>query len=94
MDAMGTCNFVRYSVRNDMSPLLNLIKALYGVTITPEEFDDFVKDTLRREHKFNSDAGVTAADHRFTESFYTTAQADTGEKMDFTDEEVAEAMNW
>ncbi|BHH85299.1 aldehyde ferredoxin oxidoreductase C-terminal domain-containing protein [Desulforhopalus sp. 52FAK] len=94
MDAMGTCNFVRYSVRNDMSPLLDLIKALYGVDISPEEFDDFVKDTLRREHKFNSDAGVTAADHRFTETFYTTEQTDTGEKMDITDEEVAEAMNW
>jgi len=94
MDAMGTCNFVRYSVRNDMSPLLDLIKALYGVTITAEEFDDFVKDTLRREHQFNSDAGITAADHRFTETFYSTSQADTGEKMDITDEEVKEAMNW
>lgn len=94
MDAMGTCNFVRYSVRNDMSPLLNLIKALYGVDISAEEFDDFVKDTLRREHQFNTDAGITAADHRFTETFYAIAQADTGEKMDITDEEVAEAMNW
>ena len=60
MDAMGTCNFVRYSVRNDMTPLLNLMKALYGVDISAEEFDDFVKDTLRREHQFNTDAGVTA----------------------------------
>jgi aldehyde:ferredoxin oxidoreductase len=94
MDAMGTCNFVRYSVRNDMSPLLNLIKALYGVDISAEEFDDFVKDTLRREHQFNTDAGITAADHRFTETFYAIAQADTGEKMDINDEEVAEAMNW
>jgi aldehyde:ferredoxin oxidoreductase len=94
MDAMGTCNFVRYSVRNDMSPLLNLIKARYGVDISAEEFDDFVKDTLRREHKFNTDAGVTAADHRFTETFYTSAQTDTGEKIDFNDEEVAEAMKW
>jgi aldehyde:ferredoxin oxidoreductase len=94
MDAMGTCSFVRYSVRNDMAPLLDLIRALYGVTITAEEFDDFVKDTLRREHQFNTDAGITAADHRFTETFYTSKQADTGEKMDFADEEVQEAMNW
>ncbi len=94
MDAMGTCNFVRYSVRNDMSPLLKLITSLYGVEITSEEFDEFVKDTLRREHQFNRDAGITAADHRFTETFYNVAQADTQEKMDITDEEVKEAMNW
>ena len=94
MDAMGTCNFVRYSVRNDMSPLLNLIKAYYDVEISAVEFDDFVKDTLRREHKFNSDAGITAADHRFSETFYSTVQKDTQEKMDITDAEVAEAMRW
>ncbi|SHO51655.1 aldehyde ferredoxin oxidoreductase C-terminal domain-containing protein [Desulfopila aestuarii] len=94
MDAMGTCNFVRYSVRNDMSPLLNLIKAYYDVEISSTEFDDFVKDTLRREHQFNTDAGITAADHRLSETFYSTPQKDTLEKMDITDEEVAEAMRW
>ncbi len=94
MDAMGMCNFVRYSVRNDMTPLLDLIKARYDVVITDEEFDDFVKETLRIEHKFNSDAGITLADHRFAESFYTVAQPETGEKIDFTDEEVAAAMTW
>lgn len=94
MDAMGTCNFVRYSVRDDMSPLLILLKARYGVDISPEKFDEYVKDTLRREHKFNSDAGLTTADHRFTDSFYNVAQTDTKEKIDITDEEVVEAMQW
>lgn len=94
MDAMGTCNFVRYSVRNDMSPLLDLMKALYGVEITDTEFDDFVIDTLRREHQFNRDAGITPADHRFSETFYNVAQVDTQEKIDITDEEVLEAMTW
>lgn len=94
MDAIGTCNFVRYSVRDDMSPLLNLLKAYYDVEISPTEFDDCVKGTLRREHQFNCDAGITSAEHRFTESFYSTPQKDTGEKMDITDEEVAEAMRW
>ncbi|MGL1931905.1 MAG: aldehyde ferredoxin oxidoreductase [Desulfotalea sp.] len=94
MDAMGTCNFMRYSVRNDMSPLLDLIKARYDVVITTDEFDDFVKSTLRREHQFNTDAGITIADHRFSETFYETAQPETGEKIDITDEECAEAMKW
>ncbi|MFT5701924.1 MAG: aldehyde:ferredoxin oxidoreductase [Desulforhopalus sp.] len=94
MDAMGLCNFVRYSVRNDMTSLLDLIKARYDVVINPDEFDEFVKDTLRREHKFNTDAGITAQDYRFTESFYEEAQLDTGEKMDITDEESAEARVW
>lgn len=94
MDAMGTCNFVRYSVRDDMMPLLRLIEALYGVTITATEFDDFVIGTLRMEHQFNRDAGITPAAHRFSETFYTIAQEDTQEKMDITDEEVLEAMEW
>lgn len=94
MDAMGLCNFVRYSVRNDMTPLLDLIKSRFDVEITATEFDEFVKDTLRREHQFNSDAGITLKDHRFTDSFYEEAQLDTGEKMDVTDEETAEAMVW
>lgn len=94
MDAMGMCNFVRYSVRDDMSPLLDLIKARYDVVISETEFDDFVKDTLRREHQFNSDAGITALDYRFTETFYDEAQSDTGEKIDITDQETAEARLW
>jgi aldehyde:ferredoxin oxidoreductase len=94
MDAMGMCNFVRYSVRNDMSPLLDLIKAHYGVEITTVEFDDFVKETLKIEHQFNSDAGITANEHRFTETFYEEKQPETGETMDITDEEVAQARQW
>jgi aldehyde:ferredoxin oxidoreductase len=94
MDAMGMCNFVRYAVRHDMSPLLNLIKACYDVDITAEEFDDFVKETLRIEHRFNTDAGITARDYRFAETFYDEAQPETGEKIDITDEETAEARQW
>ncbi len=94
MDAMGMCNFVRYSVRNDMTPLLDLIKAHYNVEISDVEFDDFVKETLRLEHKFNADAGISMAEHRFPETFYEVAQTDTGEKIDITDEETAEAMAW
>lgn len=94
MDAMGMCNFVRYSVRNDMSPLLDLIKARYDVTISATEFDDFVKQTLRLEHQFNTDAGITALDYRFAETFYDEAQPETGEKMDITDEETAQARQW
>lgn len=94
MDAMGMCNFVRYSVRNDMTPLLDLIKILYNVDISDVEFDDIVKETLRLEHQFNQDAGITAIDHRFPETFYEEAQPETGEKMDITDEEVAEARRW
>ncbi|SDP58686.1 aldehyde ferredoxin oxidoreductase C-terminal domain-containing protein [Desulforhopalus singaporensis] len=94
MDAMGVCNFVRYSVRNDMSPLLDLIKARYDVEISTVEFDDFVKDTLRREHKFNGEAGITANEHRFAETFYEITQPETGEVIDITDEECAQARTW
>lgn len=94
MDAMGMCNFVRYSVRNDMSPLLDLIRYLYEVEMNGEEFDDIVKETLRIEHQFNRDAGITAQDHRFAETFYEVAQPETGERIDITDEEVAEARRW
>lgn len=94
MDAMGMCNFVRYSVRDDMGPLLDLIQARYGVSIGEEEFDEIVKETLRLEHRFNSDAGIPLQAHRFSESFYDEIQPETGEKVDITDEETAEAMRW
>jgi len=94
MDAMGMCNFVRYSVRDDMTPLLDLIKARYDVEISATEFDGFVKETLRIEHQFNLDAGITAQDYRFTETFYEDAQPETGEKIDITDEESAQARQW
>ncbi len=94
MDAMGMCNFVRYSVRNDMGPLLDLIQARYGVSIGAKEFDDIVKETLRLEHQFNSDAGIPPQAHRFAETFYEEAQPETGEKIDITDEETAEARQW
>ncbi len=94
MDAMGMCNFVRYSVRNDMTPLLDLIRALYNVEISADEFDDFVKETLRIEHQFNTDAGITAQDYRFTETFYEEVQPEAGETMDITDEESALARQW
>lgn len=94
MDAMGMCNFVRYSVRDDMTPLLDLIKARFDVVIEADEFDTIVKETLRLEHQFNSDAGITAADYRFSETFYEEAQPETGEKIDITDQESAEARAW
>jgi len=94
MDAMGMCNFVRYSVRDDMTPLLDLIKARYDVIISGKEFDDFVKETLRLEHQFNIDAGISAQDYRFSETFYEEAQPETGEKIDISDQETAEARNW
>ncbi len=94
MDAMGMCNFVRYSVRHDMTPLLELIKAKFGVEVTAEEFDNMVKKTLRIEHQFNRDAGITLQDHRFADSFYQVAQPETGEKIDITDEETEQAMQW
>ncbi len=94
MDAMGMCNFVRYSVQNDMTPLLELIKARYDVTISDIEFDEVVKETLRIEHQFNADAGITAEDHRFSETFYEVAQPETGEVMDITDDESAQARQW
>ncbi len=94
MDAMGTCNFVRYSVRNDMTPLLDLIESHYGIKIDSDEFDDIVKETLRLEHKFNGDAGITGRDHRFADTFYEEAQVETGEVMDITDEEAAQARQW
>jgi aldehyde:ferredoxin oxidoreductase len=94
MDAMGMCNFVRYSVQNDMQPLLDLIRFRYGVEISEEEFDNLVKETLRIEHQFNTDAGITAMNYRFCESFYEEAQPETGEKIDITDEESAQARKW
>lgn len=94
MDAMGLCNFVRYAVRDDMGPLLDLIKAMYDVEISSAEFDDFVKETLRIEHQFNNDAGISAQDYRFPETFYEEVQPETGEKIDITDEESAQARQW
>lgn len=94
MDAMGMCNFVRYSVRNDMGPLLDLIKSRFGVDVSETEFDDMVKETLKLEHSFNKDAGIPPQAHRFSDTFYEEAQPETGEKMDITDEETAQARQW
>lgn len=94
MDAMGMCNFVRYSVRDDMKPLLDLIKARYDVDMTEEEFDAMVVETLRTEHQFNADAGIPTSAHRFAETFYEEIQPETGEVVDITDEETARAMQW
>lgn len=94
MDAMGMCNFVRYSVRDDMKPLLDLIKARYDVDISEEEFDAMVVETLKMEHQFNADAGIPASAHRFAETFYEETQPETGEVVDITDEEIARAMQW
>lgn len=94
MDAMGMCNFVRYSVQNDMAPLLDLIAYRYGTQMTGEEFDRIVKETLKIEHQFNADAGITALDHRFTETFYEEELPETGEKVDITDAESLAARQW
>lgn len=94
MDAMGMCNFVRYSVRNDMTPLLDLVEARYDVALSEEDFDNIVKETLRLEHQFNSEAGITGADYRFTETFYEIQQPETGETVDITDEESSQARHW
>lgn len=94
MDIMGMCNFVRYSVRDDMTPLLDLIKVCYGEEISETAFDDIVRETLRIEHQFNSEAGILPEAHRFAETFYTERQPESDSIMDITDAEVAEARKW
>lgn len=94
MDGLGMCNFVRYSVRDDMTPLLDLVRFRHGVDIGEMEYDEIVKETLKIEHQFNSDAGIPPSSYRFTETFYLESQSETGEKMDITDEESALARKW
>lgn len=77
-----------------MTPLLDLVKARYGVAVSEVEFDDIVKETLKIEHQFNTDAGISAQDYRFTETFYEEAQPEVGEVMDITDEESLQARQW
>jgi len=74
VDSTGLCLFVAFAVLDNpeaLPAIIEMINAMYGLTLTAEDVMALGKDILRTEKEFNVRAGFGKADDRLPEFFYT-----------------------
>ena len=74
VDSTGLCLFVAFAVLDNpdgLPQVIEMINAMYGLSLTADDVVALGKDILKREKDFNTRAGFTKADDRLPEFFYT-----------------------
>ncbi len=91
-DALGLCIMLGGAVK-DPAIYTNLINARFGTFFTLDEAKTIAGTTLEIERNFNIQAGLGAGSDRIAEFFYEQVNPDSNSVFDFTDSELAEAVN-
>jgi aldehyde:ferredoxin oxidoreductase len=97
VDSTGMCLFIAFPVLDDaacLEALIDLINARYGIALTGDDVVGLGKYTLKTEHQFNLDAGLTNKDDRLPEFFSVEPLAPHNTVWDFTGEEIDTFWNF
>ena len=87
-DCLGTCFFLGGGISGDLNLLAELYYSMSGSKLSLDDLMKISKDTLKRERKFNKDAGLSSADDILPEFFYKEKNPDTGTVFDVDKEEI------
>ncbi|MGM0396479.1 MAG: aldehyde ferredoxin oxidoreductase family protein [Bacillota bacterium] len=87
-DCLGTCFFLGGGIGGDLNLLGELYLSMSGVKLSLDELMKISKDTLKRERKFNTDAGFSSADDMLPEFFYKEENPDSGTVFDVDKNEM------
>lgn len=96
VDAAGLCLFVAFAVLDNpdgVPTIVEMLNALYGLSLTPDDVVALGKATLNDEKEFNRLAGFTKVDDQLPEMFQETLPPHNT-VWDFTDEDLAETLNF
>jgi aldehyde:ferredoxin oxidoreductase len=97
LDSTGLCLFVAFAVLDKpeaFQAIYEMINALYGLKLGPEDVTDLGKAVLSVERKFNQAAGFTKADDRLPQWMKTEPLAPHNTVFQVKDEELDQVFNF
>lgn len=96
IDSTGMCLFIAFAIldiADGFNALVDMINAMYGISLTADDVSALGKTVLKTERGFNHAAGMTNADDRLPE-FFEEVLPPHNTTWDFTDEEIDEVFNF
>ncbi|HHU31446.1 MAG: aldehyde ferredoxin oxidoreductase C-terminal domain-containing protein [Zhaonellaceae bacterium] len=87
-DCMGLCAFLTSATGQTPELITDMVNALYGTNITPEDWDDLALQTINTEISFNRAAGLGKETDRIPEFFAKELLAPFNLKWDVSDDEL------
>jgi aldehyde:ferredoxin oxidoreductase len=97
VDSTGMCVFVAFPVLDQpetFQALIDMLNAMYGLSLTANDVVELGKKVLKMERDFNARAGFTAAQDRLPAFFQTQPVAPHNVTFGVTDEELDQVFNW
>lgn len=89
VDSTGLCLFVAFAVLDvaeGLPTIIEMLNAMYGLSLTADDVIALGKSILKNERAFNEKAGFTKADDRLPEFFYNEELAPHNTRFALTDE--------
>jgi len=96
IDAAGLCLFVAFAVLDNedgVQTIVDMLNAMYGLTLTPDDVVALGKSILNDEKEFNKKAGFTKLDDMLPEMFDGKFPPHNSE-WDFTSEDLQETLSF
>lgn len=96
LDSTGMCLFIAFAILDipeAFNALIDMINAMYGLSLTADDVTELGKTILKAERGFNEKAGFTKAHDRLPE-FFEEECPPHNTTWDFTDEEIDEVFNF
>ncbi|KUK83557.1 MAG: Aldehyde:ferredoxin oxidoreductase [Pelotomaculum thermopropionicum] len=96
VDSTGMCLFIAFAILDipeAFNALIDMINAMYGLSLTADDVTELGKTILKTERGFNAKAGFTNAHDRLPE-FFEEECPPHNTTWDFTDEEIDEVFNF
>ncbi|NPV73036.1 MAG: aldehyde ferredoxin oxidoreductase [Pelotomaculum sp.] len=96
VDSTGMCLFIAFAILDipdGFNALIDMINAMYGLSLTADDVTALGKSILKAERGFNERAGFTKAHDRLPE-FFEEECPPHNTTWDFTDEEIDEVFNF
>jgi aldehyde:ferredoxin oxidoreductase len=97
VDSTGMCLFIAFAILDQpdtFQALLDLLNALYGLSLTAEDVAALGKKVLSAERDFNARAGFTAEADRLPKFFHTEPVAPHNVTFEVKDEALDSLFNW
>ena len=97
VDSTGMCLFIAFAVLDQpetFQALIDMLNAMYGLSLTGDDVTALGKNVLTAEWDFNTKAGFTSAHDRLPDYFKTEPLAPHNVVFGVSDEELDQVHNW
>lgn len=97
LDSTGFCLFIAFAILDQeetFNAMVDLINAMYGLSMTGDDVNELGKNVLTMERDFNKKAGFTKEHDRLPRYFNRDKIAPHDVTFDITDDKLDTVFNW